>query len=599
MRTSIANLSFGSLSIVGQWHQRALWVLSGLTLLILLLGSNRAWSALDESYYLALIADPTRFKANLHAFGFPMHLAFVALGRSVIALRLAGIVLLVITGALLGRSIKRFVRDDVARAGEPPLLLLGALFNLAAFVSWTQTPGYNALLSMSGCILLAGALSWIANDREATWSRDWLASVAVGLGGCFAFFAKPPAAMFGAFGIAIVLLLCWRRHGFALAARRTLIVGATCLVPLLLILQIVVGIDPFIEMVQTALRVLKFNNGPLELPGRTLRELVASPAIVIVSFGLFVITLVRLQTRAAGAPPIAWLRLLTSVWLCVALAFLGARILYRAHLHATPALYVGMPTIAVTLSALACAFAYSRGTPRASFVGLVCLLAAIPFLCAYGSADPLLMQIVMWLYGPLFALVLAGRGFFSEAIARSAEVLCASFVLFVIALAAVLPWGLPAPVYRQTVPITVPFTTDTLRVDPMTARYAADLERIKVRGRLADTTPVLDLTGAGAGTALLLNNRAPFLPWVFPMFEHSAEIADAIWDSMSPAEQRAAWIVTPIDPRFGTTRVAAYLARHRADYRVVGKTSMDFGYIDGGERPIVVWQPVAPPPSAR
>ncbi|WP_404373418.1 hypothetical protein AB5I39_07970 [Sphingomonas sp. MMS24-J45] len=574
------------------WASAATWGIAFLTALILLASINRGFSGLDESYYLALIVDPTRFKSNLHAFGFPFHLLFLGLGQSIVALRVTGLVLLTCSGALLGYAVKRYCKPYLPNDANPPLVLLGGLFSLTEHVMWIPTPAYNALLSISGCVLLAGALSWLSNDRDRQYRSDWIASVAVGLGGCFSFFAKPPSAMLFAIGVALLLGLSRRWTSLRTVMGRVIIVGTTCVLPLILILHITVGLGRYLEMVDQTLTVLHFNNGPLELPGRTLGELAASPAVLMVSFAAPVAMLVSMRLRRGGATAPVVARWITGLWLGVTLAFMAARIAYRAAHHATPFLYVGMPMLAVTFATMAFAFSQNRDKPAPAFIGLLGILIAIPFMSAYGSANPILVQISMWLYGPLFALVLAGRAFFSARIARAVETMGAAYVLFAICLSAALTWGLPEPVYRQTERIALPFTSDTLLVDSQTARYVADLRRIADRGQLGADTPVLDLTGSSASTALLLNDRAPFLPWVFPMFEHSAEIADAIWDSMTPAEQRSAWIIAPIDPRFGRTRVATYLTHHRHAYRIVGTTQMNFGYIDGATQRITVWQPL-------
>ena len=60
-------------------------------------------------------------RKSLHAYALPMHLVFIALGKSLIALRLFSVFVLVATTAILGDALRRYYVAIGALKEEPKL----------------------------------------------------------------------------------------------------------------------------------------------------------------------------------------------------------------------------------------------------------------------------------------------------------------------------------------------------------------------------------------------------------------------------------------------------------------------------------------------
>lgn len=567
----------------------ALWGCLIFSLALLLYAANRGFSLLDEAYYVAIIADPAWFTASLHAYALPMHLIFVAFGKSLIALRLFGVVVLVSTTAILGDALKRYYVAIGALNDEPKLAAMGALFSLTYFVFWIMTPSYNLVVTSGAVLILAGALHWAIDDhdRKRTAWQDSLASLLVGLGGCFAFFGKAPFAVIAAVAIAIFLVRVAIKRGARVAVIRAAVTAVSCLIPLIATLEATGGVADFITKTQVALVAIDMGNRPHQLPYYVVHQLLAAPPTVVISaLSLALVALVRWR-RAGAVPPI--LRGFALAWLAFDLFTFLARAVYRAALGDSPWLYVGMPMIAICLALFTYIVARSdHWVQPAGALTPLGLLFAMPFATGFGTATPWLAHVGGDLYAFLLVIVLCGRLFFAERTARLLELVAILFCPVALLVSAFAPLELQNSIFKQTELVSLPFTADKIRVETLTRDYLVGLRRIAVAGGLKADTPIFDLSGGAPGTALLLNNRAPVYSWVLPMLPGSIATADGIWAATPPDQQRRAWIVGDVDPRLAASKVATSFLRRQHEYVKVGEMDMVFWT---ERHHIVIWKP--------
>lgn len=563
---------------------------------VLILLRNRGADLTDEAYYFAWISHPERFAFDLHSFGVYLHPIYELLGRSVLALRLFGILILMSSGCVLGFFCERYYRAfDGCR--DRTLTVLGALFSLAFYTCWLLTPAYNLLANVAAALLFAGALGWSIPIRGEKPNRpfDRGASVLVGFAGCIVFFAKPTFGALAALGIAALLARTARRRSYALALERAALVGFTCVVPLLLHLRAVMPIGTFVRTMRDGTRVLNFGNSLTALPIRALVDLSHGPPLLFVTSVAVVYALAdaRGRTKAASSRLYrgfgAWALLAVN-----ALFFVGT--LTRA-LHQRDETWqvLGPPMISLVLAQIYVGLGTcTRERIQLATLGPVFLLLILPFLIGFGTVNNLVQQTGASSFAILLASALAARLLFSKRHSLMIQLGLSVGACGLILYSPFAPYHLPKSIWRETEPISLPFSRDRLMVDPLTKSYVDGLQRIASEAALTPDTPVIDLSGGGPGTVLFLGGRAPGYPWLVATYPNATTLVDAVWSTLSKAEQERAWIVGPVDPRFAAARLVRELRDQRSAYRCVGSLSMLFWH---ERRFATFWKPISQPGS--
>ncbi|WP_235531327.1 hypothetical protein [Phycicoccus sp. Soil748] len=174
---------------------------------------------MDESYQLRLIENPgaSRPVGEVYLFSFLVHPVFVAVGHDIAWLRVTGIVALAATAAwtcseamhLCGvsdMSSSGLRRSE--RARTVTAMACASAASMLVFTLGVRVPGYRAV-ALLGLLLVAGGLA-----RYLTRSRRG-GPLLVGIGVWLTFVGKPPSAV----AVAVVLLVM-------LSARRALSVRA-------------------------------------------------------------------------------------------------------------------------------------------------------------------------------------------------------------------------------------------------------------------------------------------------------------------------------------------------------------------------------------
>ncbi|MCD2323289.1 hypothetical protein LQ953_04575 [Sphingomonas sp. IC-56] len=517
----------------------------------------------DEIYYISWINDPNAYDALVHPFGLLLHPIYAALGRSLIALRLFGIALLIGTGAIMGAAIERYYRVVAPDARLALLPIAGALAGTLYYVLWAVTPSYNMLANAGAALVLAGMFGWAAHDRGSR-TRDWLPSLYCGFGGALAFLGKPTFAVLAGAFVALQLLVLARRD-LRTALTRGSIAGVAAIVPVLISILSVMSLPTFFDRVKAGVAVLSSDYSTFSLVAQTLGSVIHAPPYLFVAIAVLaasVIAAARSLKSSEHRSSKIFLALNAAALLLDAAMF--ALLLRRGLVYGTDpwTIAIGTPVVGMLLATFGAGVTLNPAILRAPtrYVPIL-LLTVVPYLVAFGTANDLLRQAGMSLFPVLIAAVLCVRLCFPQTMARLAELAWIALCLVLLAWSAYRPYNQPSPVFAATEMLDAPFTRSRLRVDAATAAYARDLQQLARKEGIGASTPVLDLSGVAPGTVALLGARAPFFPWMIHFSKQPGILAAAAWESMTPEERKRAWIVGPIDPRFTEHPAIARLAR--------------------------------------
>jgi hypothetical protein len=562
-------------------------LLAALSILVALL--NRGFNLLDEAYYVQWIGSPERYEFSIHPFGLFFHAFFDLLQNSIVALRAFGVFLLAGSGALLGWSIARYCRLVLKLdAATKTFAALGALFQLTYYVLWIPTPSYNLLANVGAAMIFAGCLGWLTTEPEVRNKRiDRLCSVIVGLGGCYAFFGKPTFAALGAAVVFLVLVRSAMTRNWGVLVERAFISGASCLVPLYLHITYAMPFSAFVNTVEGGMAALNYGNSLADLPIKTFKELKSAPRLLLLS-GLAALAAAgwRMWRPSYRSRAIEWAAV---ALVAVNAWYLGAAIgsvLFEDRVYWDA---FGPELEALVLAQITYGLARRSSEPLdPRGVGLMLALLALPFAVAFGTANPLVRQISISMFGAMFASAVAALILFRKTTAQLTQCALAIIALAAVVGAAVYPYRLPRDLSRQSEPLTIPMFQGRLLVDDVTKRYAVYLKSVGQRGALAPDVPVLDLSGGGPGTALYLGGRPPGNPWLIQFFDNAAPMADAFWSTLTRVDRARTWVIGPIHPKFSGSEVAKQITAQKSRYACIGRSSMPFW---GEPMPVSVWKP--------
>lgn len=568
--------------IITEWRQcifvsKGNWALLACCLAFIISMSGRGFGFGDESYYVAWISDPLQYKASIHPFGLPLHIVYKLTGESIVFMRMLGALLLALTGAVLGLFAARHFQDVLPQETRANLVPLGALFSLSYYALWVLTPSYNLLANAGAALITAGCLTWMNPGIRRSLREDWIASTLVGLGGLLAAFGKPTFAVLAACYAGYLLLRGCRDVGPRRVLSCAAIATATSVVPLVLVLALVGGPTVNIAMVRQGMEVLRFGNSIGNLPWKTATDIYHSPVIFLLTVAVFVVAIIAKPRE--GTVATKWFGRAVGALLAADLFYFCFQIARGVAGDNDPySAGFGVPVICVVLALIA--YTVVKQGPlkgqahNAGLIKVIAILLILPFAIAFGTANSLVHQSVLSLFAPLLAAVIVAASLMPVSKGRIVQVTLALLVPLLLLWSAQRPYGLQASIWKQAQAVTLPFNGEVLKVDEGSALYIESLKSLARRTALSRSTPIVDLSAGGPGTALLLNGGAPYYPWLVHIFEASPAVVEAAWNSMSPSEQDAAWIVGPVHPRFLGTTPARLLAKDGARYRKLGRLPM-------------------------
>ncbi len=552
----------------------------------LIVVSNRSFDHTDEAYYVAWIRSPTDFQFLYQPFSHFFKPFYDLFSRPIVSLRLLGYAMLAGSGALLGLYCQRYYdrRYGIVFA-RSWLAIIGALFSLVYYASWLLTPSYNLLVNTGASLLMAGCLGWLTPPRDGPGgaAEDRAASLLVGVGGCLAFFGKPTFAALAALAVLALLLIVLRQRGLRPVVERASIVAVTCLIPLYLIISYTQPLGDFVETVVAGTQAIRFGNSIAEVPLKALREFYDGPPILFVVLTTFAFCVAKALRPSDDPRSVRNERfLVVAVSVAVLLSLLRA------------AQAGGWFLPLMTLCGVLCMISYGllgghARQARLGALGFVFVLLVTPFAIAIGSANPLLFQIGASSYTLLFAAVLAARILFGEGTERRVATGLSVAVVALMLFGSLKPYGMPQPMYRQTVPVDLGFTPDRLYVDAPTREYIDGMRTAAARVQLPPGTPIVDLSGSGPGNTMFLGGRAPAFPWLVNFTDGAPILVDAVWSAMTPADRANAWILGPVHPGMRKAKLVARLDVDQSGYRCVA--SIPNGYWADKQAVLTIWRP--------
>ncbi len=471
----------------------------------------------DEGFYLNWISNPWNFGASVSQFGFVYHPLYRLVGGDVTLLRQANVL---ITYALSCGLCVIWIRSlclnwtghrPLQRAGFVGIAIVLASASLAFFDSWLTTPNYNSLTLQSLMIAMIGALL-AARNLSRSSVAGW---ILIGIGGGFAFLAKPPAAAMLGFLIAFGIIGAGK---FSL--RGLLLSVATAL--LLLVIS-ALAIDGSL-----ARFVDRFVKG-LDLAGQLLPGGGPSTFFRWDSFGLSRVqrTIFFVILFSSGAvAALAFLRD-RRAHLCAALAaVLLAALSIAAVAGAVPLrisadLFVTTQFLAVPLGMLLATTLLAAGAHRRfsrGILALIPLLIALPYAYAFGTNNNLWSAAshaaLFWVLAGFVVCVelAAADGAWRKLLPTAAISLLMTSMIVTAAMEG--PYRQTRPLRLQTDAIEINHQGSRLFVAEEAASYLRGLGTLAKENGLRPGDPVLDLTGASPGSLYALGARPLGAGWI-------------------------------------------------------------------------------------
>ena len=544
--------------------------LSGLSLLALAVASlalhgvawwaaDRGLERMDESYVAMLVAHPqdSLVGGEVYLFGFVLHPIALLTGNDLAANRRISLtitaVLLMFTSYAALRLVRRLAERPGGR-GKDALSALAVAGTGLLFV--TSGPGYNSL-AFNALTLLLLALVLVASAAPRARGAG---AVLIGVAGWLTFTAKPPTAA-GAALLAVLALIGLRRLSLATLGRAALGLLASAAATLAAMGLGPAGLVSYLESGLEHLKLLRSHSSTLTLLGLTGPPTDRFLAIGLLPLGIAVLALVLLNRRA-GSGQAGLIAAVGVVLLLLTGAGVWALLTQEATLRSfgLRGLAIGMGILPVALLALG----WPRRpvdadrTPvagRREIRTLIALCLALPYVYAlftnasFWSAMP--HAAAFWtLAGVLAAL---SRHDLSPQAARAtaAVVLACSLAITMILTSASLHrrFGEP-PASANTV--AVPVAGGSLLMTPQRAAVAQQIEALRRAEGITRETPIIDLTGTGAGYVLQLGGRPLGRAFLIGAFEGGADASRYSLGLESCRDRAAAYLVYAPDSRWST-----------------------------------------------
>lgn len=563
-------------------------------------GADRGFDLSDEGVYLLDFQNPDGFRGGFTAYHRMGAVLFDLAGEDIATMRLVGFAMLLLATVFFGFQLAAFLKSTnlspfADRAGEWGLVLAVTVSILPAFCWPPPTLSYNTL---TGVALLFAAGSFLAALAGGVWlSRAaWAAIFAISL--MVLLLVKGSSAVGLLLGCGVVLIfwpLISIRLRVGIALGLSLLAVALGLVAYFTVPAFRDGWK-FLAYSFTSLLEGKGASGIIgrhagegvDLVLRTLRSYYFP--LVVAGAGVVVLRLTR-SGEAWRARVISLVVLVAVAGAAVAkdgffagIAFRNGSLLpYFALLLALAILAGGLPG----------RVAWSKREVTALvLIGL--WLVAIPFFGAAGTTHRLYVNALLHLPSFFGAVVIlaavADRKMGSFFMAPAAGVLLAALAAgqFVSGFL-VTPYRLATPKWEQSVPVPIGAPASTLRLDPETAGFVAEMRQIFTDAGFEPGQDVLGLFDV-PGVVFACGGVSPGRPWYFGNYGSVGENEnlDALQWAGAEKIRRAFVIQTADDPR-----VATYLARigvrFPEEYRLVGESR----HPARGES-VRVWAPLTP-----
>lgn len=546
--------------------------LSSCVALVMAFVANRGLDPVDESYLLRMVDNPqaTRPAGDVYLFAFVVHPLYELVGRDVAALRLAGFAVVAAVAAVLCRESLALLEAGgvvLRRSHVAVAMAVAAAASLFVFSFDVAVPAYRSVALVGLMLVALGVARALRGDAV-------MGGACVGSGGWVTFMGKPTSA--AALVVVVLVVVAAAR----LASRRFALATVVGTVVAAALTLAVAGLSPaavvdYLARGADGSSRLGNHSGVAMMLGLTNLRLEG----LAVLGPLFVLPLVL--ARAGGAQAVGRRHAAFEVGYAAAMVavtvagcLLAGRWLGAMGLG-WQVFSVGLVVPVVVVIHLAHRVRDHRvtGCSVPGEVAYVGLLLVLPWVSAVGSNVSFTVGMPLAAVFWVVALVVvtfpregatADRAGFRRAMTLAAAV---TLTMTVAEQTDGLPGG---DLLARLRPAQVAGGTLLLLPDDATA--AELIHDGARRGGLGPDTPVVDLTGVGAGYAFLAGGRPIGRAHLYADLPDSLAAARASLDSASCAERARTWVVTA--PSMGTGITPA-LTRGRVsfadDYEVMAR----------------------------
>lgn len=530
----------------------------------------------DEGLYLVWIADPFKYGISITQFGFIYHPLYVLLGRSIVALRQANIL---ITFFLAWTLCNLFLREifcslDLGRLSR---LIISSALATASFVFlrlWLPTPSYNWLTFQA---LLVVAIGLLLAQKNATRSSTagW---ILIGVGGWLAFVAKPSSA--AVLGASVFVYLLGARKLSARSMAISLVIAVALLV--LTAFTLDGSIMGFADRLRKGMDLAKlmgaghsfgqvFRLDDFHLEERAQRVLLAGTVAFFCSAWLSSSS--RKVLRYGG-------NLLSIVFAMTTIAVIFG-------LFEKPMEYGEFQHLvlwSVPFAAILVGFSLGRSNIflkiSRSHWALGSVFLVFPHVFAFGTSNN------YWWFGGLVCIFWILAGFIFLGPVASSRNLTA--LLLPLGLAAQLmtatqvlagiegPYYQPLPLHADDHRVKFGEQGGTILLPGTYGRYIEQAIDIANQAKFRKGTPMIDISGHSPGVLYAIGASNTGLPWLYGNYPGSSgggeKMSTVIINSTPCDELASAWLLAePRGPvRMSPQIIASFGANLATDYEVVG-----------------------------
>ena len=503
--------------------------------------SNRGLEMIDEGYLLRLIAHPeaTRPAGDVYLFGFLLHPLYEALGRDIALFRAVGILILAVGAASLAQEAVALLRARDVRVSRAQVVASA----LVTAASTALVLSFNVMVPAYRTVAVLGSMVAALGTARVFRGQPVMGGALVGMGTWLCFVGKPTSAI--ALAACLLVLAVTTRLLSWSAFTATVGGGLTAAVLTLVVARLSpAGAVEYLVKGAEGTQVLGSHPGLAVLLG------IGDPNLqgLVVFAPFFVLPLVfahvlRRRGQPRGSGWVDAVAVVALVGAAVSVAALGTKVMGPlATGWQVMSLALLIPVTAV--AALARERLRSPLRRPAFEVGWLALLLVLPYVNAVGSNLPfgpaMAMASVFW----VVALVLVTLGRADVPSDGGALVRVLSLVLaLVVAIVWVVHSNGPEGGDLSGDLRAAPVEGGQLLLHPHDAVAAAVLRRAARAYGIDETTPVLDVSGMGAGYALMTGGRPLGRAHHYSYLPNSLEAARRAIAAETCEDREKAWLL--------------------------------------------------------
>jgi hypothetical protein len=574
--TDVSNARTSRFATASEWIALATSIIASLILLgWVMQRCHSGFDFTDEGFYLNWISNPAANRGSVSQFGFVYHPLYEFVAGDVALLRQCNVLIIFALAFGLCNASLRSCWGKSAdhrlsqRAGLVGIAAIVASGSLAFFDMWLPTPSYNSLNFQSLMLAATGVL--LAGGEQS--KRSFVGWILIGIGGGFAFLAKPTSAAMLGFVVAVYLVVAgkFRLRGLSLSiavAVASLIVSALAIDGSLVgfVRRIADGLDMGSRLASGhgLIDVIRWDDINLSNEQKS-----NFTYLLIVTFAATILGFLASDVARFGAASIT-----ITISALVVATIAGV---LSPHISYEPFQPVQFSAVSfgIALAAMMFPTRYYRWLSR-NGIALIIFFAVLPYAYAFGTSQN------YWAAAARAGLFWYLAGF----------IICAEFAMANLAWHNMLPAAAGCLLvstgvlytsmnnpYRQVQPLRL--QTNLVEIIPgksklflsdETAAYVRRLARLSNENGFRAGNTMLDMTGVSPGSLYVAGARPLGLPWTLGGYPGSKDYLTAALDKETCEAIAASWILTEPGSRdtFSSELLRQFGSDVATDYLNVG-----------------------------